>query len=964
MNRRIGYVLSLLAIGLLAFGLWNLRDRNLDDPAPAPGAEETAFPARLNAVEAAIRSEEPGRAAQLIEDLRGESPEIQPERLFQIGLKLAENGWFTPAEWCFEQAVRLAPREHAYRLRLAMLQYLTGRYERAHEEWVYLLRHGGLDLISMPALGNREIRWSYEDEALDRGAAAGVEDPLLCLALAHRALERKNFTECESLLLRAQRLDSNSLDAQVHWARYLYESGQPEALRHWLAKFNRTADQHADLWVLRGHLCREEVKIPEAIRCFWEAFQRDPLSYTVNDQLAKLLSSLERNEEADRFRARSEDLRKYAEICRLIHLSDTPRERHFRTATDHSKSLGCFREALGWCNATLAYYPDVRWAIDEHRLLSASLNPNADRINPDLDLRNQLDFSNYPLPVLDEPGVTNDSLEPKAMTANIHFQDATESVGIDFVFEDGADPATAETLLFEFTGGGVAVLDYDRDGWPDLFFSQGGPPPIFGQTIPSNERTDPHPSDQLVRNLGTGRFVETTALAGLSDEIYSQGAAVGDFNSDGFPDLYVSNVGVNALYSNNGDGTFQRVDVPAFSDAASWTTSCAMADLNGDSHPDLYDVNYVEPEYIHERMCKSGGASVPCARSKMLRAGQDQLFLNTGDGDFRNVTEDAGIVAEEGIGLGIVVADFDRSGSLDIFVANDARANFLFVNRQTENGPFRFEEQALLAGVAFSGTGLAQACMGVAADDMNGDGLIDLFVTNFYDEYNTLYQQRPGLLFEDKTKVTGIQAVSYKQLGFGSQFLDADLDGDPDLVYTNGDVVDFSPENSVRQYHQQPQFLRNIEGKHFQELPADELGSFFQKRSLGRGLARLDWNRDGREEFAVSHIGEKAALLLNTTGNAGHFLEITLVATHSSRDAIGAIVTVESESNTWTRQVTAGDGYMASNQRHLVFGLGSEVSFQKITVEWPSGRTDEFSGGQPDRSLVIVEGKANPFSLP
>ena len=338
------------------------------------------------------------------------------------------------------------------------------------------------------------------------------------------------------------------------------------------------------------------------------------------------------------------------------------------------------------------------------------------------------------------------------------------------------------------------------------------------------------------------------------------------------------------------------------------------------------------------------------------------MFLNRGDGSFQDITAPSGVVAEDGIGLGVLVADFDGVDGLDLFVANDARANYFFLNQGRDESLPVFEDQAVLRGIALSGSGRAQACMGVAADDMNQDGLLDLFVTNFYADYNTMYRQQRGCIFEDATHPAGLQTVSYDRLGFGTQFLDADLDGLSDLVLTNGDVVDFSSVTPGRQYAQAPQFLKNLGKGKFAEVPGSQLGEFFQQQHIGRGLARLDWNRDGREEFVVSHIGSEARLLTNTTPTSGSYLDVRLVGTRSNRDAIGATVVVETDVGRWTKQWTAGDGYMASNQRNRIFGLGSSQSIQQVTVLWPSHHTDTLQVDGLNRSLLIIEGSATHFS--
>ena len=295
-----------------------------------------------------------------------------------------------------------------------------------------------------------------------------------------------------------------------------------------------------------------------------------------------------------------------------------------------------------------------------------------------------------------------------------------------------------QMCLLATTGGGVAVLDYDADGWPDVYFTQGGPWPwtTAGQS--------PVDRDRLYRNLGNGQFADVTQEAGLGDDRYSQGVAAGDFDNDGWPDLYVANFGANRLYRNGGDGTFTDVTGASGIAGERWTSSCLIADLNGDGQPDLYDVNYLSGKDAARSLCRKGEELRWCSPSS-FPGEPDQVYLNRGEGRFEDVSDTAGILASGGKGLGIIAADFDGSGRLNLFVANDAEANFYFVNQTGQRGePLAFEERALLAGLAYDGDGLPQASMGVALDDADGDGLLDLFVTSFHHESNTLYLQRAG----------------------------------------------------------------------------------------------------------------------------------------------------------------------------------------------------------------------------
>jgi CheY-like chemotaxis protein len=303
----------------------------------------------------------------------------------------------------------------------------------------------------------------------------------------------------------------------------------------------------------------------------------------------------------------------------------------------------------------------------------------------------------------------------------------------------------------------------------------------------------------------------------------------------------------------------------------------------------------------------------------------------------------------------LVIADLEGSGNLDVFVANDMTANFLFRNLSDPQQGVRFHEEALLRGLAFDRDGQAKACMGVAAGDFNRDGRLDLFVTNFYRQSNDLYRQLDDGTFRDVSREARLYDPSFLQLGWGTQFLDADLDGHSDLFVTNGHVHE--PNDAAIPYQMRSQFFRNQGNGRFEELFSDVLGAFFDRKSLGRPLARLDWNRDGLEDACISYMNEPLALVSNRTENPGHFIALRLVGVNSSRDAIGTRVTVTSGAGKWFAQLTAGDGFQASNDRRIVIGLGETPQIDALEIHWNSGVSQRVEGLASDRAWICIEGR-------
>jgi hypothetical protein len=553
--------------------------------------------------------------------------------------------------------------------------------------------------------------------------------------------------------------------------------------------------------------------------------------------------------------------------------------------------------------------------------------------------------------------ITTKPTTPAATMASAAIRFEPANAGIDFQYFNSADPTTPGARMYEFTGGGVGVLDFDLDGRPDLYFPQGC-------------RWPPEPSqteyvDRLYRNVGNG-FRDVTISARIVEPSFSQGVACGDFDDDGFQDVYVANIGGNRLFHNRGDGTFADVTDSSGFEAAlagsrerdgssegGWTTSVMIADLNGDALPDLFDVNYVTGRDVFDRICDHDGTPRVCSPT-VFDAAPDRFWLNRGDGTFSDVTRLVGLEAGGGTGLGVVAADFDGSGRLSLFVANDARPNHFFRNVSEPGVALpRFEESAASMGLATDREGASQACMGIAAGDANGDGRLDLFVTNYADEPNALYEQQADGTFTEMSRESGLARPSIELLGFGTQFLDGDGDGRKDLIVTNGHVDDFRFKGY--EYAMPTQVYRNLGGR-FELLPAAAVGDYFTSMRRGRGLARLDWNGDGRDDFAVSHLDEPAALLTNTSPGSGGTIAFLLKGTSSARDAIGTVVEVTVAGERHVAQLTAGDGYEASNERVVTIGTGNADFVEEIAVRWSSGRIEKVADLPTRSRWVLIEG--------
>lgn len=942
-----GSVLISLMVGLGGVWIgWNVYLSAHRHKSPAP----RALPSD---VYQALEANEFDEALTTYAQLSSDDRQTLLEPLLAAGQRAIVRGQFSKAEQLFHAVLQLDAQHVIAHDRLASLYALQGRRQACSEHVLELIRQQRSTVGHLLFLSRDRLE--FDLPGLQSGALGGTDDPGMLLVMGARAMRHNQTKTAAELLRQVVLVEPLWLDAQAMRGQCLLDLEAAAEFRDWVRQLPPAADEQDGIWAIRG-LYQLQLEQPEsAARCFWEAVRRNPNRLVSNVQLARILGSRGDTAGALPFAGRAAHLQKLEQLSLQIS-GDRQNVVLMQQIAEITESLGRLWEALAWSRLAVQQNPTLTTAQANCRRLQSRLPGDAPQTIAAANPAMQIDLSAFPLPewqatAADAPLAMDESVgKLDTGTGGIRFVDRAADTQLQFTYSN--DPTGQPGMrMLEFTGGGIAVLDYDNDGWPDVYFTQGAPwPPDAHQTENRN---------RLFRNTGDGRFQDVSDTAGADDNGYGQGVAAGDFNNDGFPDLYVANIGGNRLFANNGDGTFTDVTADSGIDGAVWTTSCAMADLNGDTWPDLYDVNYLADRSRYQQLCQQPGQLPDCTPHRFA-AEQDRLLLSIGDGRFRDVTRDCGIVAADGNGLGIVVADMRGSGRLDLFVANDETPNFFFVNQTANPGDVpRFQETGVLAGLATDRDGAAQACMGIAAEDFDGDGDLDLLVTNFRGQANTLYCQESGDLFVDETRRVGLRDPSYDMVGFGVQFFDADLDGRPDLVVTNGHVHDLTAWGIP--FAMPPQFFRNFSGRGFRELKGSDVGAWFDGKYLGRALARIDWNRDGREDFAVSHQNTPAALVTNESFPSGHFLALRLVGVESARDAIGTVVRVTANGTTWTKQLVAGDGYQATNQRQLVLGIGAANRVDELTVVWPSRREQSFAHVVVDRHVVLIEGRFEPI---
>lgn len=519
----------------------------------------------------------------------------------------------------------------------------------------------------------------------------------------------------------------------------------------------------------------------------------------------------------------------------------------------------------------------------------------------------------------------------------LRFVDVHEDLDLNFTFDNGRSRAR---LMVESTSGGAGWLDYDADGWWDLFLPQGGNP--FTQDEPSRPS-----GDRLFRNVLGHRFIDISEQAAISDVEFGHGTAVGDFDNDGFDDVYVTNVGPDLLYRNQGDGTFDEVSRSAGIDNPLWGSSAAWADLDLDGSLDLYVCNYVDYDPRNPVSCLYRTGEPGICHPEDADPVPNRCYLNQGDGTFDEVADERGLNGPESKALGVVVADFNGDRLPDVYVANDVAANHMFINR----GDARFDEQAVALGCAYSGLGDYQASMGVAFGDYDENGFPDLYLTHFTQDSNTLYANHGPGGFEDTTRKAGLHRPTLPYLAFGTVMADFDCDGRQELFVANGHIDDWREITGDRWY--MPPQLFSYDGSRWGEI-GKAAGSYFEREWLGRAVATADFDGDGDLDVAVIHQNDEMALLRNDS-ERGHWLKFHFLGSSSNRRGIGVTVTVTQSGRRRTQQLPGGTSYCASHEPVLVFGLGDSSEPCHVAIHWPGGARQDLDAVLPDQRLLVRE---------
>lgn len=877
-------------------------------------------------------------AIQLISKIDPSDPISGPAATGQLSEWLARSGDLPTAEAKLRELLKKYPTATpALRLLSAILQ-AQGRRWDAGKVLDRIVRLGDFktpDLMSLVDLrepnDELELRTAF--------AQFAPANPLSQMGEIRLLLFADRWKDCLERLSEMNKSNPQQLEPWIWYGEALLETGNVDSIPEWLKNPPEGYARHPEYWYIVGRYSMLQNRWDVAARCFGESIELDRRHVGAMQSLADCLMELKQTDLALEVRNHSGKLVRIKDLTNQIQRGLAKDSAFFEIASLYDE-LGDQVLTFGWEAIALAQtkqpFPERLVALQKELQGGKSV---ASR------LIEKLPMNSWPLPDNSTPIPSETLAESQAPAANstseILLDDVAESLGLNAHYFNGSNGAKHWTTL-EGLGGGVSAIDFDKDGWPDLFYSQAGDTPL--------SPTPDYQPKQLYRSLSGKRFVPVETQAFVADRGYGQGTGVADIDQDGLDDLLVANLGQILWYRNQGDGTFENVPLPQADAPSIWNSAIQAADLNGDSLPDIVQCAYIDGDEFLTRKCPtpSNPESVFC-HPKRFAPGKTRILWNQGDGNWKLAEEELLESLVDGYALGALITNLDQQAGNDVFFANDVSPNHLLLSVSENGNPAQLQECAIRSGVAVDLLGRAQASMGIACGDQDRDGLLDVIVTNFRYEVSTLYRQtRPGL-FTDATRLAKLGEPTLEWLSFGCQLSDLDNDGWLDFVAVNGHIDFLDP------WQMPPQVLRNHNGK-FHWLRKPSPGKYFDADNVGRSCTALDYNQDGRMDFAVTHLDRPTALLANATQNSNHYLQIELVGRSSERNATGAIVRATSANDRWVTAASVGDGYYGTNQRLLHMGIGKAERIDRLEVLWPNGQTQSLENVQADQRYRWVEG--------
>ncbi|KLU01498.1 hypothetical protein RISK_006654 [Rhodopirellula islandica] len=889
-------------------------------------------------------------ALELLDESAERLPQHRPTLLANAAAWLAESGDYNAAIDRHKQLLESAPSNVNSLRSIAALQNEQGNRFEANEHLRRLVQHSPMTTVELLCLlaPDQQIHDSQQSRAKPSQKA---------LAMAREKLDDNQFQQAMDVLENAPGFATDEPALLALRARILAEMGRTEEASSAFAEAPDECQRFPDHWMAIGTWYQANREWTSASQAFQRAVELEPLHESALRRLSTALRGLNSDPAASRVEERAQLAKDLAELATSTVTRRGNVGRACQILAQQVTSVGLPYESLAWQFNAIAYTNPQQARVDQHLAALSQLKQTinsadsllAQRVGlppatpPQTDWKSLVRSREPTVPASDTPLQQTPNDEPSMQP---HFANVASQTGLIFQYRNANPPVEKHFLLHQPLGSGLACFDFDLDGNTDIYAAQG-----------DGNATEPGRSaNYLARHLGSS-FADATASAHVDDRGYSMAVTAGDFNQDGFADLVIGNMGRNRLLINQGDGTFGSAEVDQTWDQGIYTTGLAIADVSGDHLPDIVEINYVDDERIFDSIqFDSSGNPIRLPGPMQFTAAADRVFLSSPSGSLEGhaLRELCPTTSEAHRGMGLVVGDFDADGSNEIFVTNDQTQNQLWDRDATSN--VTFHDTAVLSGVANGITGRPLASMGIAAGDFDGNHTLDFHVTNFDDELSNLYLQQADHLYTDAVFSSGLEEHSRTMLGFGTQAIDFENDGDQDLVVGNGDIEDRRPQ---KQHFRMPtQLLINHNHRWMATQPADVSG-YFANQHLARSVARLDWNQDGLVDLLVGDLMEPLALLENQTKTNNDWLQLQLIGTNSERDAIGATVQVQLNDSSIDHAIVTGDGYMCRNEAVVCIGIPANQRLHRIEVNWPSGEKQAFNKVDLNRRGLIIEGQPN-----
>jgi tetratricopeptide (TPR) repeat protein len=857
------------------------------------------------------------------------------------------------------EAVRQNPNDTSSRKLVFDLLVGTEQHTDAVAHGRELVRQREFDLELLLAIERPQKR-TRESDSLIQITQRNPSDLRPLVGVAKKQLDRQSYEESIKTLRSILEVNPSFPLAQVMLGRALVLSGRFTGLSAWADGLNQEFPLNSDYWLTMGDWAIWLGNAGWATEAYAQAAKLDPDRVEPWRKLSSAISSQSiPASDSAAINRRSSMLNRLRQQRAEFAKSDQRSTDRIHDIVESLVELGRLWEAEAWCAIALTLPVDSRRSqieslrADIVRRMTKQTPWQLAEGFPDWERLESGDATSLLTRL--SGNAPPDQLSPDRLLSSSRvlprLVDEAESRELVFFGRTADDLDQPGIRIHQTLGCGGGTIDFDRDGWPDLYLvAAGGHPP-----------GDDSQSNALFRNH-SGRFTKVPVDYSGDDRGFGQGVAVGDVNEDGFDDLLVMNYGPNRIWINNGDGTFTDRSARWLPPRSSWSTSGAIADIDGDGISDVIIVNYcagLEP--ATEDCDGPDGKSMRACSPIYFPAAPDRFLKGTDSGGLVDVTESWNAEPEMlGRGLGIVAGALDQRDGIDVLIVNDMTSNQFWTPQDSER--FCLADTASVMGLAGDGQSRPQGSMGISAADIDVDGKIDLFVTNFENEYNTLYLRQGDSRWRDATVESGLAEITMPMVGFGTEAIDFDNDGLHELVITNGHVDFFEVGKRKSQYLQPAQlFQRNRDGR-FDSIGSRIDSPYFQQRHSGRGLWTIDADRNGKMDLVISHQTEPVALLINRTASENHWLSIELVATEGSRTPIGSIVTASVAGRRLVAMLSSGDGYQCSNERCIRFGFGDTTGSAEATVQWPNGDTQTIDHLALDTHWLIVQG-AHPFAL-